>query len=64
MEEFYVQKERKLSNIISVCVMTIIVGIHNNNIFLRKLLDSRRRRNDTKDLWPLAIARSFGVMSA
>ena len=44
IEEFYVQKERKLSNIISVCVMTIIVGIHNNNnncnIFLRKLLDS------------------------
>ena len=31
---------------------------------LRKLLDSSRRRNDTKDLWPLAMARSFGVMSA
>ena len=31
---------------------------------LRKLLESVRRRNDTKDLWPLAMARSFGVMSA
>ena len=31
IEEFYMQKERKLSNIISVCVMTIIIGIHSNN---------------------------------
>ena len=31
---------------------------------LRKLLESWRRINDTKDLWPLAMARSFGVMSA
>ena len=30
----------------------------------RKLLESWRRRNDTKDLWPMAMARSFGVMSA
>ena len=31
---------------------------------LRKLLESWRRRNDIKDLWPLDMARSFGVMSA
>ena len=31
---------------------------------LRKLLESLRIRNDTKDLWPLAVARSFGVTSA
>ena len=41
-------------------VIIIIIII----IILRKLLDSWRRRNDTKDLWPLAMARSFGVMSA
>ena len=41
---------------------------NNNSAFLgkarilRKLLESWRRRNDTKDLRPLAMARSFGVI--
>ena len=29
---------------------------------LRKLLQSWRRRNDTKDLWPLAMAHSFQLV--
>ena len=30
---------------------------------LTKVLERQRRRNDSRDLWPLDTARSLGVMS-
>ena len=48
IEEFYKQKERKFSNIISVYLMTIIIIIlHNNNIINN---DNNNNSNKTRNL--------------
>ena len=60
---------KKLDAWLEKLAVTIRTGLRQKtamlgtNRLLSKLLESWRKRNNTKDLWPLAMARSFGVMS-